>query len=161
MWRGLQGGINFYWRILVIMDPYYPPYELALNARSGSFPLSMYGPRVAAAGEELRAMENRRAGMVPPAPRKRNGTRSRLPVGYATAIDARYGNLPYNRISNDPYAWANGPPILRGTVAGTPERGFNPNGPYSGDVVRFSGFGGRSRTRRRRTTKKRTRKHRG
>ena len=138
------------------MDPYYT-YGLASNARTGSFPPSMYGPGVAAAANELNEITRRRAGMAPRAPRKQRATRSRLPAGYASAIDAGSGNFPYERISNNPYAWANGPPMLRGTVAGTPERGFNPNGAYNGPAVPFSGFGGR-RTRRRRATKKRTRK---
>jgi hypothetical protein len=159
MWRGLQRGINFYWRIVVIMDPYYT-YGLASNARTGSFPPSMYGPGVAAAANELNAMENRRAGIVPRAPRKLyNGRRPRISSEYARLINERRGNFPYERISNNPYAWANGPPMLRGTVAGTPERGFNPNGAYNGPAVPFSGFGGRGRSRRRRrATKKQTRK---
>ena len=154
------------------MYPYYP-YELALSASSGSFPSRMYGPRVAAAGEELIARERRQAGMVPHAPTKLyNGRRPRISNKHARRINERRGNLPYTRISNDPYAWAIGPQMLRGTVAATPERGFNPKGRYNGAVPAFSLDGdapdldgdapylGGRRTRRRRTTKKRTRKQR-
>ena len=142
------------------MGSYYP-YDLALNARSGSFPSSMYGSRVPAAENEMREMEFRQAGEVPYAPRKsRRGRRSRLTKNERNSINARYENLPYG-----PGGYTLGFQGTNRTIGANPRAPVHPPGgrdSYNGDVVPFSLYGGsrRGKSRRRRTSKKRTRKQR-
>ena len=169
MWRGLRGGINFYWRILVMSNYNITPLtrciEEKLRNSLGYSIRSSYPDREGeydVAREYAEGQCRVELGLGPRNPRAPHQTMSRLGKrardemnNYMARLiaeqEAQYRGT-YNRGGRDL--------TLRQPGAKTPEQLFNPNGPYSGPAVPFSGFGGRSRTRRRRTTKKRTRKQR-